>query len=654
MIIHQMLHGYNHGHNYIQGSVLLDSTHDMAKIATLSDWSEYMDDENQSYLTTYPLEKTGYYVIAKTWYASEKSRPGCVWTHSLLIRKEDLVNIVDFKRLQLLFQRPSNPSEYSAYSEPIEYDVNSANNKKFSLGSSDRSFWNQLYWSLFSGDKLVEFPIKNIAVEMQNIILHFFNYIPTAILSRVNACTGTIGMRPYFNQGFTILFSSSCGLAVTNQGIEVKESHALGRLVEAVMNADAQMSLLLRNFDDELGDSLEKFKSFLLLVDLLNQEVAEEGAKEKVELKIIEVLSQSYPQFSEGRRLKQRFLSRKVSDFFVDEETFLYFMCIVDNTAFSKSDINFDDRLEALIETSKEKYYYLLWKLIDETDTNDWGKSVLLDSINHLDSNDYQTLVTENWYLYLSLVNIHFDILNDTCWMNTTASKIKDILDVLEKEECRKRFTKYDDLLATVYHFRIPIDDVLALSISENANDFVSKVLEAANSTGFFCGALLLQCVSHQKEVVRWLERTPRVSQKMVTEFIIKNFSPSDSFFRVTSPSLWRKVIYNIPMSLDYYIFLFVLSYNWYKEIDAISFLKKSFMPIYNAVINSQISTGQWRKIEYLMEPLKVWQDWDKGKKMRKTVGKRLKEAGLPKTFVASFTSDDKLNHEILKYWKKY
>jgi len=37
-----------------------------------------------------------------------------------------------------------------------------------------------------------------------------------------------------------------------------------------------------------------------------------------------------------------------------------------------------------------------------------------------------------------------------------------------------------------------------------------------------------------------------------------------------------------------------------------------------------------------------------------KTLGKRLKKAGFSKSYVSGFTSDDELNHEILKYWKKY
>ena len=96
--IHQMLHGYKLGHNYIQGSIVLPSSHDMDRIATLSDWSEYVGiDGKRDYITAYMLEDSPYFVVAKTWYAEDMKRPGCVWTHSLLIPKDKLPEIKDFR-----------------------------------------------------------------------------------------------------------------------------------------------------------------------------------------------------------------------------------------------------------------------------------------------------------------------------------------------------------------------------------------------------------------------------------------------------------------------------------------------------------------------------------------------------------------------------
>lgn len=72
------------------------------------------------YLTGYPLANSNLYVFAKTWYADEMNRPGCVWTHSFLIDFTDLWSIRDFESLESLFRRPKHSEQGDLYSEEIE------------------------------------------------------------------------------------------------------------------------------------------------------------------------------------------------------------------------------------------------------------------------------------------------------------------------------------------------------------------------------------------------------------------------------------------------------------------------------------------------------------------------------------------------------
>lgn len=647
-----MLHGYSHGHNFIQGSIVLDSSHDMSKIATLSDWSEYVQGENSSYLTTYPLDESAYYVIAKTWYAAEMKRPGCVWTHSLLIHQEDLKKIVDFKQLYFLFQRPSS---YADYINPIIYDNKVSEIGRYFGDVSYANCFRQLYASLLSGEDFLELSLLDNEADSQNFILHFFNYIPIGILTMINTCSGTVGLRPYFDRGFSLIFSSTYHKSNSDINSFIENYSYIETLLNALAENDSQLNHLLRSYDEDLGKSFQKFKSFLYLLQLLNRHAKTDEEKKSTELEIIKVLSQNYPLQSEGSHLKKSFLSRKVSGFFVSEDAFLYMMCMIDNSAFSKSDVNFDERLKTLVELSKSRYYDLLWKLMNEAETNEWGKYVLRDSINHLNSKDFGVLIVYNWYLYLALANMHPEILNDTYWMQTDTSKLKDVMLLLEGENCIASFTKYDELLNLIYNYRIPVDGMLALAISENVSNFAATILDKTCSTGYHCDGLLKLCRNQQKEILSWLKKTSDTKMVFVFDVIIDSISPSSTLVKQTSPNLWSKITYNnIPLSLDSYLFLYAISYNWYRDMDAISLLKKTFMPIYQSVVKNKITISQWRKIDSFMESLKVWQDWDRGKKMRKSVGKRLKEAGCSKTFVETFTQDNTVNKEILKYWKKF
>lgn len=240
-------------------------------------------------------------------------------------------------------------------------------------------------------------------------------------------------------------------------------------------------------------------------------------------------------------------------------------------------------------------------------------------------------------------------LLNHTSWQKVGKRQVKGVLDVLSKESSRQCFTKYQELLDAIYTYNIQIDEGLANAIRLHLSDFVCMILSKANSAGIFIDSLMRECIGKQDEVIMWMKNESNISQDVTTRFIICNLDPKSNIVKDCASALWRKVIYESSMPLDYYIFIFVLSFNWYKDTDAIEYLKYAFMPVYKSVITSQITLKQWEKLENLMESLKIWQDWDKGKKMRKTSAKRLKVAGMSKSYVSEFTTDDELNHEILK-----
>lgn len=104
--LNQTLHGYKDGHRELGSSIELGAQ-DSKTLLTLSDVSgSGARIHSSGYLTGYPLPSSGLYALARTWPAPEMSRPGCVWTHTLLIDFSDLATINDPSELLRLFSRP--------------------------------------------------------------------------------------------------------------------------------------------------------------------------------------------------------------------------------------------------------------------------------------------------------------------------------------------------------------------------------------------------------------------------------------------------------------------------------------------------------------------------------------------------------------------
>ena len=121
MRIDQNLHGYADGHRLLAGSIDLPRQEKYAVLG-LSDMSgRSMVSGFEEYLTGYPLPAAGLYAFARTWYAPEMERPGCVWTHTLLIREQDLGGVHHLGLLRRLFRRPnkSDGGRWDEYRLPL-------------------------------------------------------------------------------------------------------------------------------------------------------------------------------------------------------------------------------------------------------------------------------------------------------------------------------------------------------------------------------------------------------------------------------------------------------------------------------------------------------------------------------------------------------
>jgi hypothetical protein len=96
MIVDQQLHGYNHGHELLSGSITLPPR-DQDLIDRLSDIAGPIAPSEKilPYITCYPLPSESHYVVARTWHDRDAPRAGCVRTRSLLIPMAEWATVAD-------------------------------------------------------------------------------------------------------------------------------------------------------------------------------------------------------------------------------------------------------------------------------------------------------------------------------------------------------------------------------------------------------------------------------------------------------------------------------------------------------------------------------------------------------------------------------
>jgi hypothetical protein len=128
ILVHQALHGYDDGHRLLKMS--LDLPNDAKReMLVLSDLSGQRRPEGfESYVTGYGLPESNLYALAKTWLAPEMKRPGCVWTHTLLLDFADLSQLESLQQIEhltALWTRPDDKLNRTFYGKTLGFTFGS-------------------------------------------------------------------------------------------------------------------------------------------------------------------------------------------------------------------------------------------------------------------------------------------------------------------------------------------------------------------------------------------------------------------------------------------------------------------------------------------------------------------------------------------------
>lgn len=188
IVIHQAIHGYRDGHRLL-GSSLPLSTDASRAMLVLSDMSgPSMHPGFTEYLTGYPLPGTERFVFAKTWYAPEMQRPGCVWTHSLLIPRENLSRISAACLLASL-RRPHLEAMNIAETAPITLDENASSSSPD--GFADDAVAGALFGAVLGQLRPVVVPVDT-AAQLESVFLRIWEELWPTAKARFAFCTGAL------------------------------------------------------------------------------------------------------------------------------------------------------------------------------------------------------------------------------------------------------------------------------------------------------------------------------------------------------------------------------------------------------------------------------------------------------------------------------
>lgn len=339
MIIEQTLYGYNKGHGLLASSFPVRPNNDSSLMSVLSDWTGFRNELGEdSYMTFYPLSNGEKYAFAKTWYAEEMERPGCVWTHTLIVDLKEMDRNFDFRVLDDYFRRPQK-DDYEFYQHKIEIDNFETRNSNVVFNMFDDTSLLVLYLLLLGNNKNLFIYMDKAQRAYQALCFYLLQYLPLDMLKWISLSTGSASRRKFGSEDFSIQFTDNItNISLSNapwKGKIAKENFTIGLLYifEQSKRENDTFPSLIRLFREDIKDEKEKLFAFAMLMKELDTALNEKVG-EKEYANVLSLLEEYFPKQNEGIRLKSNFLSEKISSLYGTEEDYLFQIASLKNDSF--------------------------------------------------------------------------------------------------------------------------------------------------------------------------------------------------------------------------------------------------------------------------------------------------------------------------------
>jgi GTPase-associated protein 1, N-terminal domain type 1 len=633
IILNQTLHGYDDGHSLLSASIDLPTASKRTILSTSDMSGSRMQKGFEEYITGYPLKPANIYVLAKTWYAPEMKRPGCVWTHSILIDFQDLPSITNPQALLSLFVRPDITGDIKdPYSKSISFnslplmnDTDRMFNLRFALSSLENLI--QALYEYNNRSLLIE---SNSSANFSELFLSVWAQQWPRLKRTFSFCTGALSPR--------IINGEELDLQVVPQGLYGSKKLENDRKTISMnevsleskqpwvnfMTADLiQPSKVAHSFFNFFGSDISVNKtSFKILVNAFlffrdNRPLLDDS---------IAFLSKQFPSPKEGANMKATILGVTRNLFATllptySEAGVLTRLATLQNfEPFDYEKLNFRQRFIgffAELDDSKVK----ILKAIIQSEPNVEGERAIIEYVEMVSDEISLKLIWSDKQLssvFLSL-NPAFSF-NKDFWLANSKNQTEILYQLKRAKIGKTDWKKIADIVFQVNpNIEPKLFENVGLQVASVILDALSKNV-ADNTSRAWTNYL----VSHPREVLDWFNSQKSPTTEIV-EFLVNILNPNSPEVIENGLGGWLRFLKNTlvrngyGVKIDIHFFCLSLAFG-VANIDSQNIFEISLQPVYQTLSEENVDYSLWQELEVHTKPLSIWKNWDKCKKLLNAV----------------------------------
>jgi hypothetical protein len=640
--VDQCLHGYADGHRLLQSSRKFPSEVNKTMLLMTDLSGPRMISGFDSYLTGYFLNEIKCYALGRTWYASEMDRPGCVWTHTLLVENSDISSIADLRMLIRLFKRPEKESfTWTAYNSPLYVNVSDQNYAQYAsrlTTNGSRRTIPKLLHALYgpSSSQPVYLPTDD-ASKFEDLVISVWNQEWSTLRKAFFFSTGSIANRKISGRQFDLQVISWRSL---NQlGREVPSSIVVSEDDNSPMTEDSTW-VQIAAIDLESGSSESSFRRFLqdYGVDTAKPRAAfaplaqvfvsiQRSNSDSILNELVNLVAGSFPKPDDASRLKESLLGpsrnglTRISMNTSESDLLWALVTTPFENAFDHDQMNVRHRARELVTSSRLEARRITIELVEREITS-FGEEFLTgisEAININDAYEFAKSKPELlnaftkynpqlaampglWRLSADEQREFFDIVlaNSNESADIISNMIGAMLEAQSDVMAHEVVTRYKQLAVdTVLNWL----DINPTCLNELGREWVWALKTAPT--------LLLQ----------WLRQRVEPNEHLVA-FISELLDPHSEEVIAAGAEIWSSVKKQPYSSLSYdsYIrvtaFLLALGFN-NPPFGGFQLVSRCFESVHAAAAEQSLPKSSWRLLKHQAPDYSSWWSWDKCKRLR-------------------------------------
>lgn len=653
IICHQVLHGYSDGHSMLASSMEFPAEVKRLML-TMSDMSGHsMTDGYEEYLTGYHIKDLNMFVVAKTWYAQEMERPGCVWTHSILFNFQDLIKLNSKNQIQQLFKRPEKNYDREFYSSTLNLVCQNSSLDRLNLARNlDPLIVKNVIFELYNKPAVPVLIIGRERDEFEDLILSIWLQQWPRLRRNFSFCTGAINPRLLqgklldlqITPGKRDGISKAIGEVSVIDSMRINVTEPNGEWL-SVASMDLFQPMLLRDFFINYGADLKPDRSsFKLLVELF---LYFENPLDNFSVnQTIDYVGKQFESSDEAQNIKSMILEgdpviNKNDNF---EEVLVGLATTNYYKSFEKNKQPFLDRAQKLFEVDSNFATKTFLTLVNHN-INPIGVELLTSVSKLISSLENVIFKRENRKLLLVLLHLNPEIAYKRAFWEVTKAEQRENLNILLSinEEHEIKWQKVVNVLVE--------EDVDIEALVQRVDGIIGCVLNCLNENNFkSLNSMWVSLLkSYPNEILTWLSNISKLEDQLL-ELLLNVLNPNSREVAKFGCRLWNEILSNSNnenSSLDTRLKAFCVAVAFKnKGTPAFELLSKSIDSVYLALRRSELDYDSWRHIEVHTKPLKFWNDWDKCKKLLNALVDKFRENKWPFKDVGKMFDD----REVIGY----